>query len=283
MILDRHYRRGLASGEPEAGRGPSSEGSPGARLSRPGAAVIDQDRSAAGDVRSQDLRDRSVSGPVTLRRHLSQRSWTLLAVDVDGFWKVVERARAAAGRAADQARRDGQPSAVTEVLVAELARLPLPQIVAFDGVLSDVLAQADSWDACAACWIIEHGFLSDDGFADFRAGLVGLGRSTFEAVVKDPDSLAGHPAVQEISGSEGRGLWIGDETLLHAAQEAYERLTGDPDAFWDAADTAEPATATPSHSPAATDERWDLRNEDEWRRRLPRLTEMFLAHRFPLE
>ncbi|MEU7770998.1 DUF4240 domain-containing protein [Micromonospora taraxaci] len=220
---------------------------------------------------------------MTLPRHLSKRSWTLLAVDVDGFWEVVERARAGAGPAADQARQDGQPSAVTEALVSELTRLSLPQIVAFDRVLSDVLAQADTWDTCAACWIIEYGFLSDDGFSDFRAGLVGLGRSPFESVVNDPDSLAGHPAVQEIGASEGRGLWIGDERFLYAAQKAYERLTGDPDAFWDAVYAAEPATAQPSRSPVPTDERWDLRSEDEWRRRLPRLAELFLARRFPLE
>lgn len=167
--------------------------------------------------------------------------------------------------------------------MGELVLLPLPQIVAFDRVFSTVLAQADTWDACAACWIIEYGFLSDDGFTDFRAGLVGLGRTAFELVVNDPDSLAGHPAVQEISASEGRGLWIGDERLLYAAQKAYERLTGDRDAFWDAVYAAEPASAPPSRSPAPRGERWDLRDQDEWRRRLPRLAELFLARRFPLE
>ena len=101
-------------------------------------------------------------------------------MDVDGFWEVVERARSVAGPAADQARRDGQPSAVTEALVTELARLSLPQIVAFDQVFDDVITRVDTWDTCAACWIIEYGLLSDDGFSDFRAGLVGLGRTAFE-------------------------------------------------------------------------------------------------------
>ncbi|GAB3337676.1 DUF4240 domain-containing protein [Micromonospora halotolerans] len=204
-------------------------------------------------------------------------------MDVDGFWQVVERARAAAGPAADRARQDGQPSAVSEALVAELARLPLPQIVAFDRMLDDVLTQADNWDTCAACWIIEYGFLSDDGFSDFRAGLVGLGRRAYEAVVTEPDSLAGHPAVQEISASDGRDLWIGDERLLYAARRAYERLTGDPEAFWDAVDDAKVDTAPSSPSSEPADERWDLRNEEEWRRRLPSLAELFLARPFPLE
>ncbi|WSZ93873.1 DUF4240 domain-containing protein [Micromonospora sp. NBC_00858] len=179
------------------------------------------------------------------------------------------------------ARRDGQPSAVAEALVAELNQLPLAEIVAFDQLLGHMLDQVDNWDTCAACWVVEHGFLSDDGFADFRAGLVGLGRGTFEAVATEPDSLAGHPAVQEISASNEQSLWIGTEGLLFAAQKAYERRTGDPDAFWDAANAAEVDTARPTSSPQPADNRWGIRDEEEWQRRLPRLAALFLAHRLP--
>ncbi|MFF0231285.1 DUF4240 domain-containing protein [Micromonospora sp. NPDC005254] len=201
---------------------------------------------------------------------------------MDEFWSVVERARAAAGTAADQPRRDGQPSAVAEALVAELMRLPLPHIVAFDQVLDEVVDQADTWDVCAACWIIEYGFLSDDGFSDFQAGLVGLGRRAFESVVRDPDSLADHPAVRQISASEGRDLWIGDEALQFAAETAYEQLTGNSEAFWDAVEATRSATP-PEPSPEPDDDRWDLRDEDEWRRRLPRLLELFRARRLAME
>ncbi|MEU4775682.1 DUF4240 domain-containing protein [Micromonospora sp. NPDC023644] len=198
-------------------------------------------------------------------------------MDVDRFWHIVERARESAGPAADRARQGG-PSAVAEALVVELTRLPLPEIVAFDQTLGDLCALADTGDIVAACWIIEHGFLSDDRFSDFRAGLIGLGRGAFEAVLTEPDTLAGHPAVQEVSASHGHNLWIGDEALLFAAPEAYERRTGDPDAFWDA---AEVDTARPTRAPRRSDEeRWDLRDEDEWRRRLPELAALFLAHRF---
>ncbi|MER7474539.1 DUF4240 domain-containing protein [Micromonospora sp. NPDC000018] len=170
-------------------------------------------------------------------------------MDVDRFWQVVERAREAAGPAADRARQDG-PSAVAEALVVELARLPLPEIVAFDQTLSDLCRLADTEDIAAACWIIEHGFLSDDRFSDFRAGLIGLGRGAFEAVLAEPDTLAGHPAVQEIGASHAHDLWIGDETLLFAAPEAYEQRTGDPDAFWDAADATEVNAARPTRAPS---------------------------------
>lgn len=56
--------------------------------------------------------------------------------------------------------------------MAELVRLPRPEIIAFDDLFSDVRAQADLWNGRAACWNIEYRYLSDDGFADFRAGLV---------------------------------------------------------------------------------------------------------------
>ncbi|MFY1618898.1 DUF4240 domain-containing protein [Micromonospora sp. WMMD736] len=198
-------------------------------------------------------------------------------MNVAEFWSVVARARAAAGVAADQPQRDGQPSALADALVTELTRLPLAQIVAFDQMFGEVADRADTWDVCAACWIIEYGFLSDDGFSDFQAGLVGLGRDAFESAVRDPDSLAEHPAVRRISASEGRHLWIGDEALLCAAEAAYERLTGDSEAFWEAVEAAQPAATAPTEPPA--DGRWDLTDEAEWRRRLPRLFELFRARR----
>ena len=176
-----------------------------------------------------------------------------------------------------------EPSAVAEALVAELTRLPLPDIVAFDQVLNEVADQADTWDVCAACWIIEYGFLSDDGFSDFQAGLVGLGRRAFESAARDPDSLADHPAVRQISASEGRDLWIGDEALQFAAQTAYEQLTGDDEAFWDAVESTQSATTPPEPSPEPDDDRWDLRDEDEWRTRLPRLLKLFRARRPAME
>ncbi|MFG3553697.1 hypothetical protein ACGGAQ_04850 [Micromonospora sp. NPDC047557] len=98
--------------------------------------------------------------------------------------------------------------------------------------------------------------------------------------MRDPDSLAEHPAVRQISASEGCQLWIGDEALLCAAEAAYERLTGDAESFWDAVESEHSATtAPPDPDPEAADDRWDLSDEAEWRRRLPRLFELFRARR----
>jgi hypothetical protein len=48
-----------------------------------------------------------------------------------------------------------------------------------------------------------HGGCSDDGFADFRAGLIALGRTRYEDAVAKPDSLAAIPAVETLTLFEG--------------------------------------------------------------------------------
>lgn len=198
-------------------------------------------------------------------------------MDVERFWQVVEQARAVAGGEADRAVMEGQPSAVAEALVAELMRLPLAEIAMFGRAFDAACGWANSWNLCAACWIIEYGFLSDDGFSSFQAGLIRLGRAVFDQAVLAPDSLAAHPAVQEISVGDG-GRWIGDEELLFAASTAYESVSGDADAFWAAVALAEDDAVAPARVPFV-EGRWDLRDRSEWRRRLPELDALFAARR----
>jgi hypothetical protein len=198
-------------------------------------------------------------------------------VDVERFWQVIGQARAAAGDEADRAVMEGRPSAVAEALAAELVRLPLAEILVFGRRFDAVCDRADSWNLCAACWVIEYGFLSDDGFSSFRAGLIRLGRAVFDQAVLAPDSLAAHPAVQEISVGDG-GRWIGDEQLLFAASTVYESVSGDADAFWVAAASGEDDTVAPARVPFVED-RWNLRDRSEWRRRLPELDALFAARR----
>src|SRR5215467_13069122 len=177
-------------------------------------------------------------------------------MDIERFWDLIERARTAAGPAADQAVRDfdepgddpdrdywdfddeefreilanrddlirlGTEAAanadeeaeeededdeefdeeddVTDpialALLELLTQLSAAEIAAFDNIFEDVRATAESQDVVNAAVLIEHGFLGDDSFDDFRAGLVALGRPTFERAVADPDSLAEHPVVRE--------------------------------------------------------------------------------------
>jgi len=48
-----------------------------------------------------------------------------------------------------------------------------------------------------------HGGCSDDSFWDFRAGLVALGRDHYEAALRDPDTLAAIPDVENRTLYEG--------------------------------------------------------------------------------
>ena len=73
-------------------------------------------------------------------------------------------------------------SAIGAALVERLASLTPERIVEFHRCFTHVARRAHRWDQCAAAFVI-WGYHSDDGFSDFKAGLVGLGRDTFERVV----------------------------------------------------------------------------------------------------
>ena len=66
-------------------------------------------------------------------------------------------------------------------------------------------------------WAIEDG-CSDDCFRDFRAYLISLGRSAYEAALRNPDSLATVVQDEEIGG------W---EDADNVAPDAYSSVTGE--------------------------------------------------------
>ena len=104
---------------------------------------------------------------------------------------------------------------------------------------------------------------------DRSCGLMLQGRATFERALAAPDSLADLPVVQRMAAT-GKG-WLGCEEMLYAARNAYERSTGSADAFDAAFD------GPPGERPAPPGgDRWDVEDDAEMRRRLPRLAELFL-------
>ncbi|GAB3453669.1 hypothetical protein GCM10027436_54650 [Actinophytocola sediminis] len=116
---------------------------------------------------------------------------------MDEFWSLIEKAR-------DDASGDGHAwpagAAVGRALAERLAQLPAERIVEFYRCYEREGARAYQWDLCAAAYVI-RGYVSDDVFGDFRAGLVGLGREAFERAVADADALTDHPTVQAIRTS----------------------------------------------------------------------------------
>lgn len=161
-------------------------------------------------------------------------------MEIHEFWRIVDQARDDSGVTAgpfDEVE-------VAEALVARLMMLSPNEILDFDDLLGDVIGRLDTQRVALACQLIT-GFLSDDLFSSFRAGLVGLGRQTVEQIIADPDSLAEHPVVIDIAEGRCERMLLDSESLLFAASSAYARISdGDEDAFWHAVDTRREAVGS---------------------------------------
>ncbi|KUL30724.1 DUF4240 domain-containing protein [Actinoplanes awajinensis] len=194
-------------------------------------------------------------------------------MQTDEFWPLVEQARA------DAAGPEWPlPSAIAEALVERLIALPLDRILEFHLCFERVESRADRWELCAAAYVIQD-YLSDDSFSYFKAGLIGLGQTSFEKVVADGDALADIPLVQAIAAGRADKYLLSAESIDNAASTAYGRQAGDDDDFWDDLDTL--PEDDEEHS-SGTDEPWSGRfgsQEDAALIpvRLPRLTALFSA------
>jgi Protein of unknown function (DUF4240) len=195
-------------------------------------------------------------------------------VQLTEFWSLVERAR-------DDAANGGGdwPSGpvIGRALTARLAQQPAERIVQFYRCYEGVAARAHQWALCAAAYVI-WGYISDDSFIDFKAGLVGLGRETFEQAATDADALADHPMVQAIAAGQLDRFALAAEAIHFAASEAYEQHSGDAEAFWEALEAAPDDPGDEEEPPDG--ERWSGRfgGADDLariRQRLARLLALF--------
>lgn len=178
-------------------------------------------------------------------------------METEEFWRLVDDTRA-------EAR--GDAAAQAEALVERLSALPQADVISFDATLRTLVAKAYSWDLWGAGFVAAGG-LSDDCFLDFRTWLVSRGRSTYDAVVAQPDALA------DVEGLDDPAEQFADaEPIGYAADEAYERITGDTlpegddeDDIVDAGEDADQPTA-----PGPTGAPWDEDDEDALAERYPR-------------
>jgi hypothetical protein len=191
-------------------------------------------------------------------------------VDQDEFWTLMESAVTAAEGNRDGEEEDDFGEAIAQELVSRLARLDTASVLSFDDYLGRATSVLHRWDVWAAAYLINGG-CGDDSFIDFKAGVVTLGREWHQRVVANPDSLADHPAVQEVA--TGRDTdFLFPEPVNYAAGEAFEQITGDHDAYNDAA-------SQEGYESESSDmgENFDFDDPEQMRRRLPRLAEMFLT------
>lgn len=170
----------------------------------------------------------------------------------DDFWAVIDRATA---------DRPASPAAVAERAVAELATRDPEDIVAWGRHLDKVMAASGTEDLWAAAYLINSG-ADEAGFDAFRGWLIAHGRKAVAAAVGSPDVLAN---VAVIKGAADTGAVFEAEEVLGIAARAYEQATGEP----------LPSGERPRTRPQVAD-LWDFDNEDEMRRRLPRLSALFL-------
>lgn len=189
-----------------------------------------------------------------------------MQIDVDGWWAVIERARAVVGDRAEDRNPPDDP--LPDALVDELAKLTPAELIDWYVVHVQVTDSAYHYPLWNAAYLIEGG-CGDDGFMDFRDGLAMQGRDVFTRAVAEPDSLAELPLVVRMAEDKG---WLGFESISYLARKAYERVQGETTSLDEALDKAVRALNRPS---APTGEDWDVEDDDENRRQLPRLAALF--------
>jgi hypothetical protein len=174
-------------------------------------------------------------------------------MDETRFWQIIETTRAQAVARRRSKTRDIIDDHI-ETLGAELAKLTPAEIVAFDGRFADLSARAYRWELWGAAYWIGGG-CSDDGFIDFRASLISLGRKAYTAALADADSLADVIEAPNMP-------YLQSEGFQYVAGKVYKKLTG--------ADLPQEEVPRPK-KPAGT--RWDFDDEEETAERLPRIVE----------
>ena len=183
-------------------------------------------------------------------------------MDAGRFWEIIETARASA--------RQDRP--FHEALTDHLATLTEQDILEYHERFEKVHEDLYQHDLWAAAYLIGGG-CSDDGFIDFRAGLIAQGRDWYHKAAASPDSLADHPAVAGARHPRCDNPLFHEE-VNYAASHAFERVSGDEDAFWDALKERGPRVFV-----ELMGEDFDFDDDQEMRRRLPRISARYLGSR----
>ena len=147
---------------------------------------------------------------------------------------------------------DLPPESAAEVVQERLTAINPERIVQYKRLFDKFFSEAYRWDLWGAAYLIDGG-CSDDGFIDFRYGLISRGRSIFEEALNDPDSLVAF-------ASDSDDGYIPNEDFGYAAARAYKEVTG---------------TDMPSqeyeHPKEPAGEDWDFDDPELCNQKLPKL------------
>lgn len=149
-----------------------------------------------------------------------------------------------------------------EDLIELLSQCEPDEIISFGRRFDQLTQAAYTVDLWGAAYLINGG-ASDDGFYYFRCWLVGMGKKVYENALANPDTLA------DILPLEAH---LDAEAEIYAAdRHAWERKGLSEASFEKAAGADIPAT-----SQGLQGEDWDFDDDDEVRRRFPRLAAIYL-------
>ena len=103
------------------------------------------------------------------------------------FWNIIDSVNAASG---------GDMDKKCDLLKERLISLDLKELRGFLDEFDEADLAAYSWPLWGAAYVLQGG-CSDDAFSDFRATLISLGRSVYEAALANPESLSEVPYEDE--------------------------------------------------------------------------------------
>jgi hypothetical protein len=170
-------------------------------------------------------------------------------MDEKRFWKIITDACGSDPNACDK---------WDEALTEMLSRLKPNEIIEWNHIFDRLAAKAYTVALWGAAYTINGG-ASDDGFYYFRCWLIGMGQKVYEAALENPDSLA---SVKLEPGVDA------EAEIYAAAHQAWMQVTGKSD------ENDYPAREESSGNPKGKD--WDFDDDEQVRKRLPRLAAIYL-------
>jgi hypothetical protein len=176
-------------------------------------------------------------------------------LDEARFWQIIDSSREQA-RQKKLAKGQDFIDVHEQTLAESLRTLPPDQIAAFNDRFWEVHQRAYRWDLWgAAYWL--HGGCSDDGFIDYRACLISLGKDLFQRVLNDPDTIADLVDRPDVPYMQAEGF-------QYIAGRVYEEKTGKSMPLGESSGIDEPEG-----------EKFDFDDEEVMSERFPKLLAKF--------
>lgn len=130
-------------------------------------------------------------------------------MDTHQFWHLINQAK-------DESKGDIEKQAA--ILVDRLTSLSLEEILSYQRIFDQLNGNAQQYDLLEVADLI-YGGIGDSGWKDFKAWLIGQGKTVYDNVINDPEALV------DLVSLENREN-IAAESLIYVAQEAADRKTG---------------------------------------------------------